>query len=85
MKQRQESYSKSIHEGSRSLLVALKRFNCFGHDFSSSFCLDDKELAVPYTTPFAMFNAACPYDPLAFTRDSAMNVGKATISATTHI
>jgi hypothetical protein len=55
------------------------------HDFFPSFSLDDKELAVPYTTPLAMFNAACPYDPFAFTRDSAMNVGSATMSATTDI
>lgn len=55
------------------------------HDYFFSFSLDDKELAVPYTTPLAMFKAACPYDPFALTRESAMNVGSATISATTDI
>ena len=55
------------------------------HEFFSSFSLDDKELAVPYTTLLAMFKAACPYDPFAFTRDSAINVERATTSAITDI
>jgi hypothetical protein len=73
--------------------MVCTKYDCYGgvpswsmnHDFFPSFSLDDNEPAVPYTIPFAMFKAACPYDPLAFTRDSAMNVGSATMSATTEI
>jgi hypothetical protein len=51
----------------------------------SSFSFDDEELALPYTMPLATLKAACPYEHFAFTRESAMNVGSATISATTDI
>ena len=42
-------------------------------------------LTAPYAAPFTACAAACPYEPLAFDNDSAMNVGMAVISFTTEI